>query len=298
MEIIFSKNIIVYIAVVLAVILTVAYFLRKSLVFIEKGRKKHLKNQPNIDSIPARLNKTLDRSKTKKKRLLSLKTRFTITRRTIYLFLLLIALLISMIPIFNNISPAMISIAVACISVVVGIAAKPFIENMICGLALCFGKLAKIGDTVVVDGEYGVIEDVTLTHCIIKRWDWLRYVVPNSSMMTKEFLNYSLNDNYRWVYVEFWVDYKSDIASIEKIAKDSPANSKYFNSDEDTRFWIIDMEKEAVKCMVVAWATSPADGWMLSIDIRKKLMEEFQKQGITIHTYNLKNINQQTEVLK
>jgi small-conductance mechanosensitive channel len=108
-------------------------------------------------------------------------------------------LFIALIPIIGNLSSTLIPVIIACSSVIFGIAAKPFIENLICDLVLCFGKLARIGDIVLVDNEYGTIEDVTLTHCIIRRWDWLRYVAPNSSMMTKEFVNYSLHDNYRWV---------------------------------------------------------------------------------------------------
>ncbi len=283
----FTEGIIYYIAGVAVLTLIVAFFLRRQLSSLEGVRKKRLSQKKYIESLAIRINKNVDESKIKKERINNLEKRFTITRRALYLTLILIFLFTASIPFIRNISPAFISISVACISVIIGIAAKPMIENLICGLVLCFGRLARIGDVVMVDNEYGVIEDVTLTHCIIRRWDWLRYVVPNSTMMTKEFINYSLRDDYRWVHVEFWVDYKIDIDTVEKIAKNSPRTSKYFSGNEEPRFWVVDMTPESIKCLVVAWATSAADGWMLSIDIRRNLLTEFQKHGIQTHLRNV-----------
>ncbi len=256
---------------------------------IEAKRKKSLSGASEFDSVPLKLNKTVSRTSVKAKRLLSLEKRFTVTRRAIYLFLVLVGVGVVIVPFIGHIPSIMVSVLLASISVIIGIAARPFIENMICGLVLCFGKLTRIGDAVLVDGEYGVIEDVTLTHCIIKRWDWLRYVVPNSTMMNKEFVNYSIVDNNRWVYVEFYVDYSVDLKLVEEIAKRSPLDSGYFTGKETPRFWITDLKPEAIKCMVVAWATSPADGWMLSIDIRRALIDGFKENGVQTHLYRFNN---------
>lgn len=216
-----------------------------------------------------------------------IKTRFSITRWTLFLLLLIVGMLLAVIPFMDQLSSIFVPLFVAAVSVIIGIAARPFLENLICGLVLCYSKLARIGDTAVVDDVYGVIEDVTLTHCIIKRWDSLRYVVPNSTMLTKEFLNYSLNDNFRWVYVEFWIDYGIDLELVERLAIDSPKKSQYFSNTEEPRFWMLETDRSAVKCMVAAWATTPADGWMLSHDIRRALYIHFRTHRIYTHTYRI-----------
>lgn len=276
-----------YLAVIFALVLLGVFALRRRLSFLEKIRKKRLSNIKSKDLLSSPVNYNIDEAELKQQRLKNLKKRFSITRRALYLAFILIALLVAVAPLMGKFSPTLIPVVVTCLSVVLGIAAKPFIENMICGLALCFGKLARIGDIVLVDNEYGTIEDVTLTHCIIRRWDWLRYVVPNSSMMTKEFINYSLRDNHRWVNVEFWIDNQADLELIEKIAKVAPLKSKYYSESEDPRFWIVELTPQSAKCMVIAWATSAADGWMLSIDTRKNLLLEFKKHGIRTHQQNI-----------
>ena len=290
-----TKVIIYYFAVIIALALLGGVVLRGRLSFLEKSRKKRLSKVKRENLLAPHIDKNGNNTKIKQQSLDSLKKRFSITRRALYLILIPTALFIAFIPIIGNFSPTLIPVVIACGSVIFGIAAKPFIENLICGLVLCFGKLVRIGDIVLVDNEYGTIEDVTLTHCIIRRWDWLRYVVPNSSMMTKEFVNYSLRDNYRWVYVEFWVDYSADMMMVEKIAKSCPNTSEYYSAKEESRFWIVELTPQSAKCMVVAWATSAADGWMLSIDIRKNLLLEFKKHGIQTHLQNIAMNNKAKE---
>ena len=272
-----------YIIVVTLIALIGAFFLGRKLSSIEDIRKKRLKKADDDDLLTYHINENVDAGKLKQKSLKNLEKRFSITRRTLFICLALAATLIAMVPLFGKFSPTLVPLIVAGASVIIGIASKPFIENLICGLVLCFGKLGRIGDVVLVDGEYGTIEDVTLTHCIIRRWDWLRYVIPNSKMLTKEFVNYSLIDNHRWVYVEFWVDSESDMDLVEKIAIEAPKVSEYYSDNEEPRLWVVELTPQSVKCMVVAWSTTAPDGWMLSIDIRKKLLSDFQKNNIKTH---------------
>lgn len=251
---------------------------------LQDSRKEILETRAEPGAIPVRSRKKALRQH----QIRQMESRFSITRRTLWTLIVLAGGGIAAIPYLGLLAPSVLPLAVAAVSVIIGIAAKPIIENITCGLVLCFGKLARIGDTVVIDDVYGVIENFTLTHSVIKRWDSLRYVVPNSSMMTKEFINYSLYDNNRWVYVEFWIDYNTDLDLVEKLAKESPIGSAYYAADRDEpRFWVAETTPQAVKCMVVAWAVTPADGWMLSHDIRKSLVKNLSAHGITTHMHHI-----------
>ncbi|MCF7863631.1 MAG: mechanosensitive ion channel family protein [Kiritimatiellales bacterium] len=254
---------------------------------LQNIREETLRNQIQPGAIPAHSKrKTL-----RQHQIRQMESRFSITRRTILILLLCMIGGIAVLPYLGQLAPSVLPLLIAAVSVIIGIAAKPIIENITCGVVLCFGKLARIGDTVVIDDVYGVIEDFTLTHSVVKRWDSLRYVVPNSSMMTKEFINYSLYDNNRWVYVEFWIDYNADLDLVEKLAKESPVGSAYYAADRDEpRFWVAETTQQAVKCMVVAWAVTPADGWMLSHDIRKSLVKKLSAHGITTHMNNIQTM--------
>lgn len=252
-----------------------------------KLRKLQQQREERLHDQPTPVLSSTDTNKFRKQQIKRMESRFSITRWTVIISILLTGAGFASIPFIKHAPPTLLPLIMGAVSVVIGIAAKPFIENMICGLVLCFSKLARIGDTAMVDDAYGVIEDVTLTHCIIKRWDSLRYVVPNSSMMTKEFVNYSLHDNNRWVIVEFWIDYAADFTLVETLAVETPKKSQYFANKEEPRFWVVETDKEGVKCMVTAWATSPAEGWMLGHDIRKALLPKLQEHHIKTHTYHI-----------
>lgn len=266
--------------------LVIGLLVIRKLRALQVERTDRLNRQDHPGPIPS-----LSTGKTvQKQQIKRMEKRFSITRWTIILTILIMGLGLIAVPFARHISPSLAPVIMGVLSVILGIAAKPFIENMICGQVLCYSKLARIGDTALVDDAYGVIEDVTLTHCIIKRWDSLRYVVPNSSMMTKEFVNYSLHDNDRWVIIEFWIDYSADIDEVENAAVKTPLGSQYYSDKDEPKFWVIETDQAGVKCMITAWATSPAEGWMLGHDIRKQLLKSIQARKIKTHTHRLESV--------
>jgi len=280
--------VLLYLGLIVLSTVIIGWLTYRGLNRLQEQRTDRLRESKATEAVPS----PASEKSIRKEQIDRVESRFSITRWTVLLTIFLVGLGFALFPFAGHISPALIPVIMGVVSVIIGIAAKPFIENMICGLVLCYSKLARIGDTALVDDTYGVIEDVTLTHCIIKRWDSLRYVVPNSSMMTKEFVNYSLYDNKRWVIVEFWIDYAADIDQVEAVSIETPKNSAYFANTEEPRFWVVETAQAAVKCMVTAWATSPAEGWMLGHDIRRALLPALKKHGINTHLHRLQTTPQ------
>lgn len=64
--------------------------------------------------------------------------------------------------------------------VVVGLAAQAMLKNLFAGLSLAFGDAIRLGDIVVVEGEYGKIEDIRLSYVVMCTWDERRLVLPTS----------------------------------------------------------------------------------------------------------------------
>ena len=198
---------------------------------------------------------------------------------------LLVLSLVIAIPYFPTLPAAFVSFFIGALTLVVGTAAKPAIENFIAGVVLAFSRTINIGDTVLMDGEhYGTIEDLGYTHSVVRIWDWRRYVVPNNQMLTKSFLNYSLHDSFLLAYIEFRVAPDTDMDVVERLCREIPKQSKYFAPYEDPELWIMGMEKDAILCWCGCWADSPADAWYLKADVRSKLIKAFIKEGITTHS--------------
>ncbi len=191
------------------------------------------------------------------------------------------------VPFIDEVPAALLSLFAGAVTVIVGIAARAVLENMLAGLVLTFSKAINIGDTVLLEGHYGTIEEISMTHTTIKIWDWRRYVVPNRRMLDVELVNYTLTDRVQWSQIEFWVGYETDMALLERLAVAAPQGSPAFADYELPRFWVMELAPHGIRCLVAAWADGPAQGWDLKHDTRMALIAAFAEHGIRCHTWSV-----------
>jgi len=70
-----------------------------------------------------------------------------------------------------------------------GFAAQRSIATLLAGLQLAITQPIRIDDVVIVDGEWGQIEEITLTYVVVRLWDLRRLVVPTNYFLEKSFQN-------------------------------------------------------------------------------------------------------------
>jgi len=221
------------------------------------------------------------------RRIVSVETRFSLLRKIAVPTALCSLLLILIFPYLGSLPKTVISIALTGLGVTLGIACKSPIENFVGGLIISLTQPLRINDTVQIEDEYGIVEDVGITHVVIQLWDYRRLIINNSNLLNKQFINYSLNDKYQWAYIEFYVSLETDLALVETIAKDAASNSPYFADFDDPVFWVMEFGMTAIKCWVAAWAETPGDAWNLRHDVRTKLAKAFQGHNIKMHSHRI-----------
>lgn len=210
----------------------------------------------------------------------SIKSRFSFIKKVFPILIFASWLILLIIPNLSKLPAIYISLTVALFSLIVGVAVKPFIENIIGGVVISLFQPVRIGDTVKIDDQYGVIEQINLTHSVLRVWDWKRFVIPNSKMHTKEVQNFSMHDDLIWTHVPFYVEPECDLDEVEKIAKKCALESEYSYETEEPTFWVTDMQKDAVQCWIAVWAPNPPDAWELRSDVRKRLHKELKSHRI------------------
>ena len=280
-------------------IITIIYFLSVTVIglwalggfylwlqWLTKLRKRRLKTQSGFEAIATETPLDNPEKVAKANALKSIESHFTITRKLLMPAALVLVLTIVSAPFLNKFPAAVLSLVVGAATVVVGVAAKPIIENIFAGLVIASSRVVNIGDTVKINDIYGTVEDITPAYTTIKVWDWRRCVVPNALMLSSQFINYTLNDEHVWAFVEFWVDYDADIDEVKEIAVNAAKNSENYAGYEDPRFWVMDLDKEGLRCWVAAWAAGPNGAWELKTDVRAMLAKEFKERKINSHSYN------------
>ena len=283
-----DPHLIFYMGTVFLVGLLLLQLIRRRLNTVQKKGTSFIGKLRVFDAVKTKTPFARSVKSQKEKAIERFEQRFTIIRRTVFIVYILIWFVVLLFPVIGHIPATFVSLIAAILAAVIGIAARPFLENLISGIVITFSRQFRTGDTVMINGkEYGTVEDITITHSVIKLWDWKRLIIPNSQMLSKEMVSYTTKDSYLWASVEFWVAYDSDIHKVKELALEIASSSKYLATHEAPKFWIMGMEKDAIKCWVTSWTKSPTDAWYLKIDVRERLIEKFQEEGIKTHSHRL-----------
>lgn len=274
---------VIYCLSVTALFLVLYLFLRYKVNQTQRKRTKGIKKRKIGDAVETDSPVKNQERDLKERALEGVENRFSFISKALPIILFMLWAIFTAIPFIGKIPSVYISLLAAIFSVIAGFSLRPFLENLFSGVVISFFKSIRIGDTVKVDDQYGVVEDIGLTHAVVKRWDWLRIMIPNSRLINKEIENYTANDSFIWAHVEFFVEPDADLALVSDEAIQVAASSPYFNHSEEPSFWVMDLEKDSIKCWIAAWADTPGDAWELRSDIRFRLMNKLKELGVKLH---------------
>lgn len=277
-----------YFAAVVAAGMVAWFLLSTLLARTERKRAERIARLKRFEPIRTRAPDLGGTEASRERALENLGSRFSIIRRTLLTLLLVVWLAVAAAPFLNELSSGLLPVFGAATAVLLGIAARPFLENVIAGYVVTFSKQFHTGDTILLDDHYGTIEDVTPTHTVVKLWDWRRYVVPNSSMLTKEVVNYTNRDGLIWSRLEFYVAYDADLSAVRETAVRVARESRYLAGEEDPQFWVMALEQQAIQCWLAMWTRSPADAWSIRVETGERIVRELAARGIKTHSYELR----------
>ena len=92
-------------------------------------------------------------------------------------------------------------------SVIVGLAAQKSLSNFLAGFQIAFTQPIRIDDVLVVEGEWGRVEDITFTYVVIKIWDERRLILPINYFIEKPFQNWTRISSEIYGTVFLYLDY-------------------------------------------------------------------------------------------
>jgi small-conductance mechanosensitive channel len=102
------------------------------------------------------------------------------------------------------------------LSVVAGLAAQSTLANVFAGMQLAFNNALRVDDVVIVEGEWGKIEEITLTYIVVHIWDDRRMVLPSTYFTTTPFQNWTRHNSELLGSVEFDLDWRVNPAAMRE----------------------------------------------------------------------------------
>ncbi|MEU8776803.1 mechanosensitive ion channel domain-containing protein [Streptomyces sp. NPDC048606] len=157
------------------------------------------------------------------------------------------------------------------LGIVAGVAAQSTLGNLFAGFQIAFGDLVRIGDTVVVAGEWGVVEEITLTYLAVRTWDERRITMPVSYFTTRPFENWSRGGVQMTGTVFLHCDHSTPVDLVRdkvfEVLHDCPA--------WDGRGWdvaVTDTTTSTLVVRVIVTAKDADDLWTVRCTVRERLV--------------------------
>lgn len=161
--------------------------------------------------------------------------------------------------------------------IVVGFAARPVLSNLLAGLQLALTQPLRLDDVVIVQGEWGRIEEFTSTYVVVGIWDQRRLIVPLTWFIENPFQNWTRTGSELLGTVYLWVDYRVPLAplrvEVERLCRGNP--------DWDTRvaqLVMTDTNEHAVQLRALVSAADSSRAWNLRCAVREGLIDFLQRE--------------------
>jgi len=178
-------------------------------------------------------------------------------------------------PVFRQIGTSLLASA-GVASLVVGFAAKPVLGNLLAGMQLALTQPIRLGDVVIVENEWGWVEELTSTYVVVRLWDLRRMIVPLQWFIEHPFQNWTRTSSEILGTVLIWVDYRLPLAPLRKEAERICQNSPEW----DGRLCLLQVVEAGERAMQLRVLVSSGDSsrvWDLRCRIREGLINFVQK---------------------
>jgi small-conductance mechanosensitive channel len=161
--------------------------------------------------------------------------------------------------------------------IVAGLAARPALTNLIAGIQLALTQPVRIDDVVIVEGEWGWIEEIRVTFVVVRIWDLRRLVVPLSYFIEHPFQNWTRKKADILGTVFLYVDYTVPVQRVrEELHRILQADALW-----DGEVWglqVTDATDRAVELRALMGARNSGDAWNLRCHVREQLIDFLQRE--------------------
>jgi small-conductance mechanosensitive channel len=156
--------------------------------------------------------------------------------------------------------------------VVIGFAAQKTLGNVLAGIQIALSQPILIDDIVVVEGEFGQIEEITLTYVTVRTWDLRRMILPITYFVEKPFQNWSRVSTDLLGTVILYLDYQAPIGELRKELK--RLVEKHPKWDRKVcGLQVTDTKQSAIEVRAIVSSSDPGKTFDLRCDIREGLID-------------------------
>ena len=154
---------------------------------------------------------------------------------------------------------------------ILGLAMQPVLANLVAGIQLAITQPIRLEDAIVVEDEWGWVEEITSTYVVVRLWDWRRLVLPLKYFIEHPFQNWTRDGASIIGTVMIYLDHSAPIAlmrdKLEDFVRESPLwDGQVVNLQvSDAKEFVIEVR------LLVSSSTSPR-AWDLRCEMRERMI--------------------------
>jgi small-conductance mechanosensitive channel len=160
--------------------------------------------------------------------------------------------------------------------IVIGFAAQRSLGTLLGGFQIALTQPIRIDDVVIVEGEWGRIEEITLTYVVVNIWDERRLIVPITYFLEKPFQNWTRTSVELLCTVELFVDYELPVESLRQELTRLLQASKLWDQRVNV-LQVTDVREHAVQIRALMSARDAGTAWDLRCEVREGLLKFLQQ---------------------
>ncbi|WP_320047512.1 mechanosensitive ion channel family protein [uncultured Ilyobacter sp.] len=180
------------------------------------------------------------------------------------------------------------------LAIIIGFASQQAFSNIVSGIFIAIFKPFRIGDRVKLIGKetFGVIEDITLRHTMIRTFENKRIIVPNSVISNEIIENSNIIEDKVCNHIEIGISYDSDedraIQIIREEAMKHPAflDNRTFEEinagDPPVNVKVVGFGDSSVNLKAWVWSNDSSSGFVMKCDLNKSIKQRFDSEGVEI----------------
>ncbi len=222
-------------------------------------------------------------------------TQFTILERIVIFLLVLLGMGAALMS-FESIRDSGVSMfsSAGVAGIIIGFSAQKLIATVIAGVQIALSQPIRIDDVVIIEGEWGRVEEITLTYVIIRIWDKRCLVLPTTYFIEKPFENWTRSTTDLLGTVFLYTDYNVPFQALRDELQRIVTESEQWNG-EVANIQVTDSRANYVEVRATVSADNSGKAWELRVLVREKLIAFLQKnypESISHTRLMLKNMGE------
>lgn len=161
--------------------------------------------------------------------------------------------------------------------IVAGFAARPVLGNLIAGVQIALTQPIRIDDVVIVENEWGRIEEITQTYVVIRIWDERRLIVPLAVFIQTPFQNWTRNSSQLIGSVFLWVDYAMPLDALRTKLRQIVESAPEWDH-RVCNLQVTELNERAMQLRVLVSAMNADQTWNLRCAVREQLITYLQQE--------------------